>query len=210
LVNAFPDDKWKDIGSALVNVIPLEKNQRIVGFTIVENFKQPLFVYHVSKNGLIKKTALSEYETNRSSALVAAKLKSEDDEFVHVFVTAEAGGILGATRDGMGIRFLQAEVGATGRASSGVKAITLAAGDEVVTMLPTELEDSRAFTLLTEEGVVKRTAIAAMPLQGRAGKGVQLIRKRKNHPHQLTAIYLEETVYAWTAQNEWVPVDASQ
>lgn len=209
LVNAFPDDKWKDIGSALVNVIPLEKNQRIVGFTIVESFKQPLFVYHVSKNGLIKKTALSEYETNRSSALVAAKLKSEDDEFVHVFVTGEAGGILGATRDGMGIRFPQGEVSPTGRASSGVKAITLAPDDAVVTMLPIEEEDSRAFTLLTAEGVVKRTAIAAIPLQGRAGKGVQLIRKRKNHPHQLAAVFIDETVYAWTAQNEWTLVDTS-
>ncbi|QDS33828.1 DNA topoisomerase IV subunit A [Brevibacillus brevis] len=210
LVNAFPDDKWKDIGSALVNIIPLEKNQRIVGFTILENFKQPLYVYHVSKNGLMKKTALSEYETNRSSALVAAKLKADDDEFVNVFVADEAGAILGATKDGMGIRFQRNEVSATGRASSGVKAIALAPGDDVITMLPIEEDDSRAFSLLTAEGVVKRTSIAAIPLQARAGKGVQLIRKRKNNPHELIAMFIEETVYAWTSQNEWTPVETEQ
>lgn len=210
LVNSFPDDKWKDIGSAVVNVIPLEKTQKIVGFAIVESFKQPLFVYHVSRLGLIKKTALSEYETNRSGALVAAKLKAEDDEFVAAFVGDEEGGILGATRDGMGIRFLRSEVGPTGRASSGVKAIALSAGDEVVAMLPVEAEDARAFSLLTTEGVVKRTPISDIPLQGRAGKGVQLIRKRKNHPHQLIALSIEETMYAWTAQNEWSLVQTEQ
>ncbi|GED72298.1 DNA topoisomerase 4 subunit A [Brevibacillus reuszeri] len=207
LVNAFPDDKWKDIGSALVNVIPLEKQQRIVGFTIVENFKQELYVYHVSKSGLVKKTALSEYETNRSSALVAAKLKSDEDEFVHVFIADEAGGILGATKDGMGIRFMRSEVSTTGRASSGVKAISLGADDEVITMLPIEEEDKRAFSLVTTDGVLKRTAITDIPLQGRAGKGVTLIRKRKSNPHQLLAITIEDTMYAWIEQNEWVLID---
>jgi topoisomerase-4 subunit A len=210
LVNSFPDDKWKDIGSALVNVIPLEKHQKIVGFTVVENFKQPLYVYHVSCAGLIKKTALSEYETNRSGALVAAKLKSEDDEFVTAFVVDEEGGIFGATRDGMGIRFVRSEVSPTGRASSGVKAISLAQGDEVVAMFPIEEQDPRAFSLLTAEGVLKRTAILDIPLQGRAGKGVTLIRKRKNNPHQLFAVTIEETLYVQTTQNEWNRVETEQ
>ncbi|MGE7271648.1 DNA topoisomerase IV subunit A [Brevibacillus panacihumi] len=210
LVNSFPDDKWKDIGSAVVNVIPLEKTQRIVGFAIVEDFKQPLYVYHVSRNGLIKKTALADYETNRSSALVAAKLKSADDEFITVFVSGEQGALLGATRDGMGIRFLAEEVGATGRASSGVKAITLAKEDELISLLPVEAEDERVFALITADGVVKRTRIAEIPLQGRAGKGVQLIRKRKTSPHQLFAISVDETIYALTKQNEWQPVHVDQ
>ena len=210
LVNSLPDDKWKDIGSALVNVIPLEKQQRVVGFTVVEDFKQPLYVYHVTSSGMIKKTALSEYETNRSSAVVAAKLKSADDEFVSVFVADEAGEFLVATRDGMGIRFPRSEVSATGRASSGVKAIALAAGDKVVSLLPIDEHDQRAFSLVTEEGIVKRTLIADIPLQGRAGKGVQLIRKRKTHPHRLLAINIDNTMYALTAQNEWQLVHSEQ
>lgn len=210
LVNSLPDDKWKDIGSALINVIPLEKQQRIVGFAIVESFQKPLYVYHVSRSGLIKKTALSEYETNRSSALVAAKLKSEDDEFITAFVASEEGALLGATRDGMGIRFLRNEVGATGRASSGVKAITLAQGDELIALLPVETDDARDFSLLTADGVGKRTAIADIPLQGRAGKGVQLIRKRKTSPHQLIALTVEDTMYAMTLQNEWVLLPMKQ
>lgn len=210
LVNSFPDDKWKDIGSALVNVIPLEKQQRIVGFTVVENFKQPLFVYHVSRGGLIKKTALAEYETNRSNALVAAKLKSADDEFIAVYVRDDQGGFLGATRDGMGIRFLTSEIGATGRASSGVKAITLSKEDELVSVLPIEEEDPRIFSLITTDGIVKRTKIADIPLQGRAGKGVQLIRKRKTSPHQLLALNVDDSMYALTAANEWQIVHADQ
>jgi topoisomerase IV subunit A len=210
LVNAIPDDKWKEIGTALVNVIPLDKQQRIVGFAIVEDFKQPLYVYHVSRSGLIKRTALAEYETNRSGALVAAKLKAEGDEFVTAFVAGEEGAFLAVTKDGMGIRFPRSEVSATGRASSGVKAISLAAEDEVVALLPTETEDARPFSLLTAEGVVKRTLISAIPLQGRAGKGVQLIRKRKTNPHRLVAVTIEDTLYALTDKHEWVLVPTEQ
>jgi len=110
----------------------------------------------------------------------------------------------------MGIRFMRSEISTTGRASSGVKAITLAAGDEVITMLPIEEDDSRAFSLVTTDGVLKRTAITDIPLQGRAGKGVTLIRKRKSNPHQLLAISIEETMYAWTEQHEWSLIDTSQ
>jgi topoisomerase-4 subunit A len=207
LVNDIPDEKWKDVGSALVNVIPLEKHQRIVGFHIVKDFKQPLYVCHLTRSGLIKKTALSEYETNRSGPLVAAKLKSEDDEFVSVLLAGEEGSFLAVTRDGMGIRFLRSEVSPTGRASSGVKAINMVAGDEAIALLATGgAEDERVFTLLTAEGVLKRTRIADIPLQGRAGKGVQLIRKRKTNPHQLVAAAVEETLYALTEKGEWVRV----
>ncbi|MGE5702403.1 MAG: DNA gyrase/topoisomerase IV subunit A, partial [Clostridia bacterium] len=69
LLHDIPEAKWKDIGTALINVIPMEKQQKIVGMHIVEDFSQPLYVCHLSKNGLIKKTLLSEYATNRSGAL---------------------------------------------------------------------------------------------------------------------------------------------
>ncbi|WP_342404162.1 DNA topoisomerase IV subunit A [Brevibacillus sp. FSL K6-2834] len=210
LVHAIPDDKWKDIGTALVNIIPLEKHQRVIGFAIVENFKQPLQIVHMSRSGLVKKTALSEYETNRSGALVAAKLKSEEDEYVAAFAAEEKGAFLVVTKDGMGIRFLKSDVSPTGRASSGVKAITLAAGDHVVGVLPIEEKDPRVFSILTAEGTLKRTYLESIPLQGRAGKGVQLIRKRKTHPHLVVAVTVEETLYALTDKQEWVQVQAEQ
>ena len=210
LVHSLPDEKWKDIGSAAVNIVPLEKQQKIIGFAVVEDFKQPLYVYHVSRNGLVKKTALADYETNRSGALVAAKLKGEDDEFVAAFVADESGDLLAATRDGMGIRFPRTEVGATGRASSGVKAISLAPGDEVIALLPVGEEDLRTFALITREGIVKRTQLDGIPRQARAGKGVQLIRKRKTHPHQLLSVWIDQSAYAFTEQNEWQRVEAEQ
>ncbi|USG68100.1 DNA topoisomerase IV subunit A [Brevibacillus ruminantium] len=210
LVHDIPDDKWKDIGSALVNVIPLEKHQRIVGFTIVENFKEPLHIVHMSRMGLVKKTLLSEYETNRSGALVAAKLKLDEDEFVSAFATDESGAFLVATKDGMGIRFLKTEVSPTGRASSGVKAISLAAGDEVVGVKPVVEDDQRVFSIVTADGIVKRTMLSQFPLQGRAGKGLQLIRKRKTHPHQLVALAIEETLYVLTEGHEWQLLQTDQ
>jgi topoisomerase-4 subunit A len=210
LVNAIPDEKWKEIGSALVNVIPLEKQQQVVAMHIVSDFKQPLFVCHVTKSGLIKKTPLAEYETNRSGALVAAKLKSEDDEIVNVLLVGEEGTFLAVTKNGMGIRFPQSEVSPTGRASSGVKAINLAADDELVSVLAIPEQEAGVVSLLTAEGIVKRTALADLPVQGRAGKGLVMIRKRKLNPHRVVAVQLEarDLLYARTPHGEWVQVNA--
>lgn len=211
LVNDIPDEKWKDIGSALVNIIPLEKHQHIIAMHIVSDFTQPFYICHTTRTGLVKKTLLSEYETNRSGAIVAAKLKTENDEFLTALLVGEEGTFLVATRDGMGIRFLQSEVSPTGRASSGVKAIQLATGDEVIGVLALEPEEQRIFQVITAEGVVKRTPLADFPVQGRAGKGLILIRKRKMNPHQLIALLLEdaEPLYVHARSGEWLKLDAS-
>ncbi|GIN99772.1 DNA topoisomerase 4 subunit A [Brevibacillus halotolerans] len=214
LVNDIPDAKWKDIGTALVNVLSLEKGQRIVAVHIVDSFDKPLYVCHSTKNGLLKKTALKEYETNRSGAVVAIKLKNSEDEVNHVHLIDDEGAFVGVTQDGMVIRFLQTEVSPTGRASSGVKAINLAKDDQLIDLLVTDIEDNRVLRALTTEGVVKRTSIAHIPLQGRAGKGLLLIRKRKTNPHQIKAILLEEPHSPkWivvTKRGELITVEADQ
>jgi len=210
LVNDIPDEKWKDIGSAVVNLIPLEKHQRIVAMHIVADFAQPWYVCHATRSGLIKKTALAEYETNRSGALVAAKLKQEEDEYVNVLLTGEEGSFLALTKSGMVIRFAQSEVSPTGRASSGVKAINLADGDELVTLLAVPDEQERILRILTREGIVKRTALSEIPVQGRAGKGLVLIRKRKTHPHVILAAHWESDslLYARAEHGDWQLVNS--
>ncbi|MBO8162644.1 MAG: DNA topoisomerase IV subunit A [Brevibacillus sp.] len=212
LVHDIPDAKWKDIGTALVNVIPLEKQQQIIACHIVENFEQPLSICHVTRSGLIKKTPLAEYATNRSGALVAAKLKSEQDEFIDVLLTDESGTFLVVTRDGMVIRFPEADVSATGRASSGVKAISLNKTDEVVSVHVVSADDHRTLRVLTQEGLVKRTALTSLPVQGRAGKGLTLIRKRKTAPHVILTSQVEDeaadNLYVQTESGQWQRVES--
>lgn len=215
LINELPDVKWKDVGTALVNVIPLEKHQRIIAMHVVESFEQPLFVYHITNSGMIKKTALSEYATNRSGAIVAAKRKSEDEYFVDVLLHGESDAMLIVTREGMGIRFLQSEVSATGRASSGVKAVTLGKGDEVAAAMVSHADDQRILRLVTAEGVVKRVSTSEIPLQGRAGKGQALIKKRKTNPHEVVAALLEkeegtEKLYARLQTGETICLEAER
>ncbi|WP_232699401.1 DNA topoisomerase IV subunit A [Brevibacillus daliensis] len=192
LVNDIPDAKWKDIGSALVNVLSLEKGQKIVAMHIVDSFDKPLYVCHATRSGLIKKTSLKEYETNRSGAIAAVKLKGDSDEVVHVHLINDEGAFIVVSREDMIIRFAQTEVSPTGRASSGVKAINLAKTDEVIDVLVTEIEDQRVLRTLTEEGILKRTQVSSIPLQGRAGKGLVLIRKRKTKPHLIIASQIED------------------
>lgn len=199
LLHDIPEAKWKDIGTALVNVIPLEKQQRIVGIHIIDDFAKPLFVSHLSRFGLMKKTQLAEYATNRSGALTAAKLKSDEDEVVTVQLTDEKGDFIVTTKDGMVIRFAKTEISPTGRASSGVKSMNLAAGDDVISLISVDGSDEgKVVRAITQEGVVKRTRLSDLSAQGRAGKGVVLLRKRKNNPHQLLLAHLEgnEQLYA--------------
>ncbi len=214
LVDELPDAKWKDVGTALVNVIALEKHQRIIALHIVDSFEKPLYVCHVTRSGLIKRTPLAEYATSRSGALVAAKLKSDEDEFVDVRLVGDDETYLVITRDGMGIRFPIGEVSPTGRASSGVKAITLTNGDEVAGAFAVQGEAERVVCVVTQEGVVKRTRLSDFPVQGRAGKGLVVLRKRKTLPHRIVAAHIEgdacDKLYAQTATGEWavVPVAA--
>ncbi|WP_139488762.1 DNA gyrase/topoisomerase IV subunit A [Brevibacillus dissolubilis] len=218
LVDTIPDAKWKDIGTALVNVIPLEKGQRIIAMRIVENFapQTPLFVTHMTKSGLIKKSALTDYATSRSGSFVAAKLKNDEDEFITVELVDDTGAFLVVTRDGMSIRFKQEEVSPTGRATSGVKAITLSAGDEVIHMFVTKGEenDDTVLRIITEEGVVKRNFVGELNLQARSGKGQLLIRRRKTKAHVVRFAQLEqmtsEVVYILTAKGDEVLLDAGK
>ncbi|RNB91696.1 DNA topoisomerase IV subunit A [Brevibacillus fluminis] len=213
LLHDIPEAKWKDLGNALVNIIPLEKHQKIVGLAIVDDFSKPVYVCHLSRTGFMKKTLLAEYATNRSGALAAAKLKSDEDEFVTVQITDETGDYVVSTKDGMIIRFAKSEVSPTGRASSGVKSVNLTAGDEVISLISVDGSDEgKVIRAVTREGMVKRTRLNELSPQGRAGKGLVLLRKRKNNPHQLLMVQLEgaEKLYAAGTGNGYTQIETDK
>ncbi|WP_223069409.1 DNA gyrase subunit A [Paenibacillus caui] len=171
-VHQIPEFKWKDNGTAIVNVIPLAKEDRIVSCIPVRMFDQPgISLIFVTKRGQVKRTALGEYETKRSSAVAACKV-SADDEVVSVTPSKGNQDILLITKLGMAIRFNEEEVNSMGRVAAGVRGIQLREGDEVVSALWVEGEEGEIL-VVSDLGYGKRSLLLDYPSQSRGGKGIQ-------------------------------------
>ncbi|WP_136606080.1 DNA gyrase subunit A [Paenibacillus dokdonensis] len=170
-VHQIPEFKWKDPGTAIVNVIHLSKEDIIAGVIPVNNFEEPNHsLVFVTKRGQVKRTELKEYMTNRSGAVAACKVGA-DDEIISVTLSDGTKDILLVSKDGMSIRFRESDVNAMGRVSAGVKGIQLREGDEVVSALWVE-EDEGEILTLTDLGYGKRTLLADYQAQSRGGKGL--------------------------------------
>lgn len=184
-VHELPDVRWKDPGTALINVISLGKDQKIVSVLPIEENLPESFLYFVTSKGLIKKTTLSEYTTSqRKRGVLAIKIKDED-RLIGVFRANEDEQLLLVTREAMAIQFALREVNAMGRSAAGVKAIRLGDTDEVITYLLTKEEDERVVQFLTTEGIGKRVYVSDFIPQSRGGKGLLIIRRRKTSPHEI-------------------------
>lgn len=157
-------------GTAIVNLLQLAQGEKITAIMPVKDYEAKLYVLMATRNGLIKKTELSEYSNIRKSGIQGITLK-EDDELIDVRLTDGTNDIVMATRSGLSIRFPESEVRAVGRTSMGVKGITLSKDDKVIGMEP--IKDDKDYILaITENGFGKRTEVEEYRTQGRAGKGV--------------------------------------
>jgi topoisomerase-4 subunit A len=171
-VHQIPEFKWKDNGTAIVNVIPLSKEDRIISVIPVKSFgEQGISLVFVTKQGQVKRTELKEYETKRSGAVAACKVSAQD-EVVSVQVSHNNQDIVLITEQGMSIRFNEQEVNSMGRVAGGVKGITLKDNDAVATAIWVE-GDEGELLVITDLGYGKRSLLLDYPIQSRGGKGVQ-------------------------------------
>ena len=170
-VHQVPEYKWKENGTAIVNVIPIAKEDRIVNVIPVKGFDDPTkSLVFVTRKGQVKRTELKEYMTNRSNAIVACKL-GEQDEVLHVHLSDNTKEILLVTKLGMSIRFREEEVNPMGRAAAGVRGIQLKEDDEVVSA-EWIYGDEGEVLVISDLGYAKRSLVVDYPIQGRGGKGI--------------------------------------
>ncbi|ABK62674.1 MULTISPECIES: DNA gyrase subunit A [Clostridium] len=156
-------------GMNLINLLPLEKNEKIQNVIYLKEFKPDRYLIMGTKNGLIKKTSLDQYSSIRKNGLNAINLR-ENDELISVRVTTGDCNIIYATKNGYAIKFDENDARPMGRNATGVKAITLRDDDEVVSM--EVASDERDLLVVSENGYGKRTPIKEYTLQKRGGKGV--------------------------------------
>ena len=158
-------------GTAIVNLLQLNQGEKVTAVMPVEDFNDDTkYVLMATANGLIKKTALSEYGNIRKTGIQAITLK-DDDELIDVRLTDGSNDVIMVTHGGQSIRFKEEEVRPVGRTAMGVKGIELAKDDKVVGMEPLK-EDNGYVLAITENGFGKRSEMDDYRCQGRAGKGV--------------------------------------
>jgi topoisomerase-4 subunit A len=196
-VHQIPEYKWKDNGTAIVNVIPITKEDKIVSVIPVKDFSDASkSLVFLTRLGQVKRTALGEYATNRLTAIAACKL-SDGDEVIDVKLSTGDQELLLISKLGQSIRFKEQEVSSMGRVSGGVRGINLAEGDEVVGGLWLSGDEGEVL-VFSDRGYAKRSLVVDYPLQGRGGKGVSTFefkegkRVRSNGVQLIKAFLVKE------------------
>ena len=159
-------------GTAIVNLLSLDAGEKISAIIPISNFEDGKYLLMATRNGLIKKTALQEYNSTRKTGLLAITLK-DDDELIDVRLTDGEDNVVLVTSKGMCITFDEKDVRPVGRSAQGVLGIRLDEDDFVIGM-ESILADNKKATLLaiTENGFGKRTELDEYRVQTRGGKGV--------------------------------------
>ena len=158
-------------GTAIVNLLSLDAGEKVSAVIPLQNFADGKYLLMATKNGLIKKTALKEYDSTRKTGLQGITLK-EDDELITVRLTDGEDNVVLVTRKGMCITFDEKDVRPIGRVSQGVIGIRLDEGDEVIGMESVIAGGKATLLAITENGFGKRTELEEYRVQNRGGKGV--------------------------------------
>ncbi len=158
-------------GTAIVNLLNLEAGEKISAIIPLQNFADGKYLLMGTKNGLIKKTPLSEYDSNRKTGLMGITLK-EDDELIDVRMTDGQDNVVLVTRKGMSITFDEKDVRPVGRTAQGVIGMRLDDGDYVIGMEPIITGSKATLLAITENGFGKRTELDEYRVQNRGGRGV--------------------------------------
>ena len=158
-------------GTAIVNLLSLDQGEKISAVIPIQNFAEGKYLLMATKNGLIKKTALKEYDTTRKTGLQGITLK-EDDELIAVRLTDGQDNVVLVTRNGLCITFAEKDVRPIGRVSQGVIGMRLDDDDEVIGMESIVVGGKATLLAITENGFGKRTELDEYRVQLRGGKGV--------------------------------------
>jgi DNA gyrase subunit A len=158
-------------GRHIANLLPFAQGERIQTVIATKEFNEAEYLLFATKNGVVKKTNFLEYNTPlKSDGIIAINLAA-DDELISVRQVSEGADVVMVSRNGKAIRFKQTDARPMGRATAGVRGLTLGK-DDVVLSMDVVSDDAADLFMITERGFGKRTALSQFRAQGRGGQGV--------------------------------------
>ena len=170
-VHEIPEAAAAARGKAVVNLVQLSGERKLVAVMPVRDFGEEVYLTMVTKNGVIKKSALSDFQNIRANGINAINI-DEGDELLEVIRTDGKQQIFVATHDGMAVRFLETDVRPMGRAARGVRGVNLRKGDYVVSVCAVSKEGNEKILSVSEKGFGKQTQVNSYRLTKRGGIGV--------------------------------------
>ncbi|MBM0241611.1 DNA gyrase subunit A [Streptococcus suis] len=161
-------------GLPVVNLLKLEENESIQTIiNVTKDQEADSYLFFATRQGVVKRTSVSEFANIRQSGLKALNLK-EDDELINVFLTNGQADVIMGTKFGYSVRFAEEDVRNMSRIATGVRGIKLREGDQLVGA--TMVSDDQEVLVLTEKGFGKRTPASEYPTKGRGGKGIKTLK----------------------------------
>ncbi len=173
-------------GRPMVNLLPLEENERITAILPVREYPEDQFIFFATASGKVKRTPLSSFSRPRANGIIALDLRDEDS-LIGVSLTGGKSDLLLFTSAGKGIRIAESSVRAMGRTAAGVRGIKIKPGDEVISLIAVD-NDEGEIMFATENGYGKRTRIGDFSVQGRGGQGVISIQTSPRNGSVIGAI----------------------
>jgi len=170
----------------MVNLLPLEENERITAILPVREYPEDQFIFFATASGKVKRTPLSSFSRPRTNGIIALDLRDEDS-LIGVQLTNGNSDLLLFTAAGKGIRIAEGDVRAMGRTAAGVRGIKIKGADEVISLIATEDDDGHIL-FATAKGFGKRTRIGDFSVQGRGGQGVISIKTSQRNGRVIGAI----------------------
>lgn len=176
-------------GRPIVNILPLEEEERITAILPIQEFAADRFVLMATANGTVKKTALTEYSRPRSNGIIAVNL-NEGDELIGVSLTNGENDVMLFSDAGKVVRFNEQQVRAMGRTATGVRGIKMQDGQKVVSLIVPDEES--AILTVTENGFGKRTPLDDYPAKSRATQGVVSIKVTERNGLVVGAVQVQD------------------
>jgi len=173
-VHELPQAGRATRGKPIVNLINVTPDTRIRAIVVTREFSDTEFLLFCTKQGTVKKTALSQYSNPRTTGIKAIKIE-DGDELVDVQVTSGSNDVVLATRHGLSLRFHESDVREMGRDTTGVKGIELRPADQVVGMVVIKREST--LLVVTEKGLGKCSEVSEYRVQKRGGKGILTLNR---------------------------------
>ena len=188
-VHEIPDVGPGGKGKAIANLVSMEPGERIAALLAAKEWEADKFVVMGTRKGVIKKTGLQAFSNPRAGGIIAMAV-DDDDAVIAVQVTGGQEEICLGTRDGMAIRFREADVRPMGRTARGVRGITLREGDAVVGM--EVVRPGGTMLTVTEHGYGKRTELEEYRVQTRGGVGIINIATTDRNGHVVGMAYVQD------------------
>ena len=177
-------------GRPIINLLPLEQNERITAILPVREYEEGKFVFMATASGTVKKTPLQDFSRPRSAGIIAVNL-NEGDELIGVDLTDSTNEVMLFSAEGKVVRFAEDCVRPMGRTATGVRGMKLSDDDKVVSLIIPRGEGD--ILTVTENGYGKRTAQSEYPTKNRATQGVISIKVSERNGKVVGAIQVEET-----------------